>query len=180
MTISPETLATNLLEDKNVSIENKKALFLKEVIVAVFDGLIIFRGDLNMAEAIPRLKAIAQGLGLPIAVIERNAIQKYNKKKYKVGRHIGPGNFMKASWNNEEGFDFGFKEKYNEHGIEKELEKKVLETYQEKTKPLPINRSHLSSGEYNFSNKVTSRHYNNFSIYEEDEDDDWNRMNQYY
>ena len=129
MTISPELLAQQLLAQDTVSQKQKGSLYLDDAIVAIFDGLIIFRGDLNMSAAIPILEGMAIGLGLPIAVIERQSfIGGYNKKKYKIGKHIGPGNWMKNSWNSEEGFDFGFKEKYDHNGFELETEEEKKST----------------------------------------------------
>jgi len=170
MTISPEMLAETLLGIDKVSKRQENAIFFRDAIVAIFDGLIIFRGDLNMIEAIPRLQTISAGLGLPVAIIERSAFKNFNKKKYKIGKHIGPGNFMKNSWNTEEGFDFGLKEKYNNYGIEKKFEEKPEEINTVVTHHSSVNRSHLSSGHTSVQHRVS---HNNTSFYD---DDDWDDM----
>lgn len=171
MTISPETLAEQMLGHDSVGKKNTKGLFLKDAVVAIFDGLVIFRGDLNMVEAIPRLQAMSTGIGLPIAVIEKQVFKGYNKNKNKIGKHIGPGNWMLCSWNTEEGFDFGLKEKYNSYGIEKDAEEneKTSRTTAASAGNLrqPIDRSHLSTGN-TFPPQHRARSHN--SSFYEDED----------
>lgn len=160
MTISPETLAEQMLGQEVVSKKDKAGLFLEDAVVAIFDGLIIFRGNLNMIEAIPRLQAISMGLGLPIAVIEKQVFKKWSKKKYKVGKHVGPGNWMMCSWNTEEGFDFGLKEKYNNHGIEKDVEENEKKPTTTGKSTQTVDRSHLSgnSTSHHNSSLYPSRH----------------------
>lgn len=183
MTISPETLAEQMLGQEIVGKEDTRGLFLKEAIVLMFDGLIIFQGNLNMIEAIPRLQALSAGLGLPVAVIEKQTLKRYGKKKHKIGKHIGPGNWMLCSWDSEEGFDFGLKEKYNYYGIEKDkcIEKNdslhttnnnIVKSSAEEI----VDRSHLGYNNHQHSaHRIASRNSNYF-----EDDDYWNDRGPWY
>lgn len=152
MRISPEKLTEFLLKEECVITENKEALFIKQAFVCVFDGLILFQGDLNMAEAIPRLNAIAEGLGLPICVIERAAANMWNSKKFHSGKHIGPGNWLKNSWNSMEGFDFFTKDNCNTFGY-------LIKDKKEEENKSEIKKS-IIHNHTNNNNTITTQMYN--------------------
>ena len=116
MSITPELIAHSMLSMKEVSEEKEGSLFLEDAIVVILDNLVVFKGDLNMESAIPKLKVLSEAYGLPIAVIEDSIASKY---KLMAGDNVGPGLYMQNSWSSTEGLDFGLKEKYNEDGTER-------------------------------------------------------------
>lgn len=112
--ISPEEIAKICLNDKNVNTEDKTVLFFKEAIVVVFDGLIIWRGSLNMHAAVERLKILAKAVGLPIAVIEGSELKSTRKKKQKPGKFIGPKYWdSDRAWDSINGLDPFFWPEYD-------------------------------------------------------------------
>lgn len=117
--VSPEALADVLLKQPYINVKQEGVLFLEEATVVVFDGLVIWKGNLNMALAIPRLLAMAQGLGLPLAVIEKEVFKNKKSKRRKSGKHCGPATWMKSSWTSIDGLDYGLKEQYDENGQER-------------------------------------------------------------
>jgi len=112
--ISPEEIAEICLGDKLVSQKDKETLFLEHAAVVVFDGLIIWRGDLNMKIAIPRLEVLAKTIGLPVAVIPKTALKEIKKKKQKPGKIIGPFYWDQSrAWDNDTGLDPSYWADYN-------------------------------------------------------------------
>jgi hypothetical protein len=117
MPISPETLAKNLFSKKRMVEKEKDCLFFTNCAVVIFDGFIVWRGNLNMGRAIPNLILLSIAIGLPVAVIEKEALR--GKKKYRVGKFCGPGNWQKSSWDSDCGLDFGLMNEYDETGRKK-------------------------------------------------------------
>lgn len=104
--ISPEELAEICLNDELVKQEDKKALYFKKAFVLVFDGLIIWCGNLNMRAAAPRLKILAKSLGLPVAVIPNEEMGGVKKKRRKPGKFVGPGIWKNGTaWDSNRGLD---------------------------------------------------------------------------
>lgn len=114
MAISPETLAESLLSAEKLNTRKGNDLFLYNCAVVVYDGLILWRGNLNMAKAIPNLVLLGLALGMPVAIIEKQILR--GKKRYRAGKHCGPGNWQKCSWDSESGLDLGLSYMYEEDG----------------------------------------------------------------
>ena len=119
-----EALAHFLLSSAPIKEKIGNSLFIRNGVVLVFDGLVVFRGSLNMFEAIPRLQILSKIVRLPVAVIEHEDIGKANARREKLGRHLGPGNWAKNTWSSEEGFDSDTLKNYTESGIA--IEKTII------------------------------------------------------
>ena len=117
MVISPETLIKTLLSNPIIIKKEKDCLFFNNCAIVIFDGLIIWRGNLNMKYAIPNLLLLNTAIGLPIAVIEKQVFR--GKKKYHIGKHCGPGNWIKCSWDSDCGLNIKLINEYNEDGYKR-------------------------------------------------------------
>jgi hypothetical protein len=115
--ICPEEMAKVALNITSVRTKADKALFFEDAFVVLFDSLIIFKGNLNMQAAIPRLLILADALGLPIAVIENKELSSIKEKKRRPNKFIGPGFWFKhRSWDSEDGLDGAFLADYTKDG----------------------------------------------------------------
>jgi hypothetical protein len=119
LSLSPEEIADKLLNQEFIKKEQEGSLFLKNAAVLVFDGLIVWRGNINMGVAIPSLKMLEAIVGLPVAIVEDQAFGNTKKRKFRVGKHVGPGNWIKNSWDTIFGLDEIFLETYTEDGRKK-------------------------------------------------------------
>ena len=116
--ISPEETASLCLNAVIVREEDKNALFFKDAAVLVFDGLIIWRGDLNMAVAIDRLRLLSKALGLPVAVIEGDDLRVLKRKKTNPSKFLGPAFWAEnVAWDSVKGLDAQFHNLYDKDGI---------------------------------------------------------------
>ena len=130
--ISPEEMARTCLDDTLVKEKEDKILFFKNAAVVVFDGLIIWRGDLNMNVAQDRLKLLAKAIGLPVAVIAEKELETLKKKKSKTGKYLGP-NFWNnyRSWDNITGLDPIFWKDYDKECIKVKTSKTIKSNVQD-------------------------------------------------
>lgn len=133
--VPPEALAIKIFDRDVIKEETKNGLFFKQACVVIFDGLIIYRGDINMVEAIPYLQALAKAFGLPIGIIEKESFPK-RQKRLRVGRYCGPGMWLKSSWTSAEGLDKGLSEEYDEKGLK--IQKKTTGNTAGTGKPLTM------------------------------------------
>jgi hypothetical protein len=119
--VSPEELAHICLSDGIVKKKDDKALFFNNAAVVIFDGLIIWRGDLNMHFAADRLKLLAKSVGLPVAVIQEEELKDLKRKKTNPGKFLGPA-FWKthSAWDTEIGLDSSFWGQYDGSYLKKE------------------------------------------------------------
>lgn len=116
--ISPEEMASLCLADERVKKENPNALFLKDAAVIVFDGLIVWRGHLNMEVAIDRLHVLAKAVGLPVAVVEGKDLHSLKRKKTNTGKLIGPYFWDQVrAWDSVDGLDTAFRGDYDKDGV---------------------------------------------------------------
>ena len=120
MAISLESLAKKMLHTNNIREKSSNGLYVENAIVLIFDGYSVFFGNLNMVEAIPRLKMLSAILGLPVSVIEQKLIMntgKKTKKSRSLNRYLGPNAWAKSIWNSEAGLDSESLEEYSPSGI---------------------------------------------------------------
>lgn len=116
--ISPEEMANLCLNNERVKKENKEALFFEDAVVIVFDGLIVWRGSLNMEAAIDRLHVLAKAVGLPVAVVAGKDLNILKRKKTNPGKLIGPFFWdQHRVWDSIEGLDSAFHADYDKDGI---------------------------------------------------------------
>lgn len=114
--ISPEEMAKICLNDSIVTRKDNKVLFFKKAAVVVFDGLILWRGNLNMSIASKRLQVLAEAIGLPVAVIEQKHLARVRKVGREPGKFLGPGYWKNnRAWDSVTGLNKDLASRYDIH-----------------------------------------------------------------
>lgn len=87
--LSPETAAKICLSNKLIKQPSEQE-FYKKAIVAILDGLIVWIRDINIYYAQPGLYILSRSVGLPVAVIPREAIYTFTKERLVPGTLLSP------------------------------------------------------------------------------------------